>query len=106
MKYSWKKYSTPLRILNSFIKSFVNPFIDIALTFFGSSFNSILFTFFSFLSKLFLQKLAISLLLAKFAFTNLAAEFSAVHLLNFGLVIYLSWSWSVIFFSISLIFVL
>ena len=40
-------------MLNLFIKSFVNPFLDIALTFFGSSFNLFLFdaTFFSLLSK-------------------------------------------------------
>ena len=57
-------------MLNLFIKSFVNPFVDIALTFFDSSFNSFLFdvTFCSLISKsVFLKKLAISLLLAKFA---------------------------------------
>ena len=48
-----EKYFAPLRMLNLFIKSFVNPFLDIALTFFGSSFNLFLFdaTFFSLLSK-------------------------------------------------------
>ena len=48
-----EKYFDPLRMLNLFIKSFVNPFLDIALTFFGSSFNLFLFdaTFFSLLSK-------------------------------------------------------
>ena len=48
-----EKYFAPLRMLNLFIKSFVNPFLDIALTFFGSSFNVFLFdaTFFSLLSK-------------------------------------------------------
>ena len=54
-----------------FIKSFVNPFVDIALTFIDSSFNSFLFdvTSFSLLFKSVLfTKLAISLLLAKFAF--------------------------------------
>ena len=30
-------------MLNLFIKSFVNPFVDIALAFFDSSFNSLLF---------------------------------------------------------------
>ena len=45
-------------------------------------------------------------LLAKFAFFSLAAKFSDVNLLNSGVVIYLSWLWLVIFFSISLIFVL
>ena len=47
-------YFAPLGILNLFIKSFVNPFVDIALTFFDSSFNSFLFdvTTFSLLSFL------------------------------------------------------
>ena len=36
------------------------------------------------------MKLAISLLVAKFACANLAAKYSAVSLLNAGLVIYLS----------------
>ena len=57
-------------ILNLFIKSFVNPFVDIVWNFFDSSFNSFLFdvTSFSLLSKsVFFTKLAISLLLAKVA---------------------------------------
>ena len=57
----------PLRILNLFIKSFVNPFVDIALTFFDSSFNSFLFdvTFLSLLLKsVFFMKLTIWFLLA------------------------------------------
>ena len=61
-------------MLNVSIKSFVNPFVDIALTFFDSSFNSFLFevTVFSFLSKLvFFTKLAISFLHAKFSHFNL-----------------------------------
>ena len=39
----------PLRILNLFIKYFVNPFADIALALFDSSCNTLLFdvTFFS-----------------------------------------------------------
>ena len=46
-------------------------------------------------------------MLAKFAFANLAVKFSALSLLNFSVVIHLSWSWSVaILFSISLFFVL
>ena len=88
-----EKYFAPLRILNLFIKSFVNPFVDIALTFFDSSFNSFLFdvTSFSLLSKsVLLTKLAISFLLAKFARFNLAAKFSDVNLLHSGVVIYLS----------------
>ena len=40
LKYSWKKHFAPLRILNLFIKSFVNSFVDISLTFSDSSFNS------------------------------------------------------------------
>ena len=113
-KWFWnipkEKYFAPLRIINLFIKHFVNPFVDIALTFFDSSFSSILFdaTFFSFISKsVFFMKLAISFLLWKFASFNLAVKFSDVNLLKSWIVIYLSWSWSVmILFSISLIFVL
>ena len=63
-----------LRILNSFIKSFVNPFVDMALTFFDNSFNSFLFKF------VFFTKLAISLLLAKFACFSLAIKPSDVNL--------------------------
>ena len=40
----------------------------------------------------------------KFACANLAAKISAVNLLNSGVVIYLSWLWSMTFFPISLIF--
>ena len=35
-----KKYFVPLRTLNSFTKSLVSPFIDIASTFFDSSSKS------------------------------------------------------------------
>ena len=104
-----EKYFVPLRILYPFIK-----------TFFESSFNLFsittcvvlfkvicLFKFVSLSSKsVFFMKLAISLLLAKFTCTNLAANLSDVNLLNSWVVIYLSWSWSVVFFSISLLFVL
>ena len=106
MKYFLKKYFAPLITLNLSVKLFVNPFVDIALTFFASSFNSFLFdvTFFTWLSKsvLFTK----SLLLAKFTCFNIAAKFSAVNLLNSGVAIYSSWLWSVIFFSMSLIVVL
>ena len=34
---------TPLRVLNSFIRSFANGFVGIVLTFFEGSFNSFLF---------------------------------------------------------------
>ena len=35
-----EKYLAQLRILYPFIQSFVNPFVDIASTFFDRSFNS------------------------------------------------------------------
>ena len=102
----WKipeeKYIAPLRILNL-------PLVDIALTFFDSSFNSFLFdvTSFSLLSKsVFFKKLAISILLATFALFNLKSKIAAVNLLNSGVVIHSSWLWLAIFFSNSLIFVL
>ena len=47
-----------------------------------------------------------SIFVTKFAFVNLAAKSFAVSLLNFVVVIYLSWLWSVIFFPVPLIFVL
>ena len=56
------------------MKSFVSYFVDIVLTFFDSSFNSFLFdvTYIGLKSKcVFFTKLAISLLLAKFAHFNL-----------------------------------
>ena len=78
-----KKNFASLKIIYLFIKSFVNPFDDIALTFFDSSFNSFLFKFYSLLSKsVFFTKLAISRLLAKFACFTLAIKFSDVNLLN------------------------
>ena len=80
-----KRYFAPLRIPNLFIKSFVNSFDHIALTFFDSSFNSFLFdvTFFSLWSKsVFFTKLAILFLLAKFACFSLAVKFFDVNLLN------------------------
>ena len=50
-----------------------------------------LFSFFSLSSKsIFFTKLAIALLLPKFACGNLAAKFSTVNLLNSGAVIYSS----------------
>ena len=84
-----EKYFAPLRILNLFIKPFVNPFVDVALAFFDSSFNSFLFevtflfNFFSLsLKSVFFTKLAISILLAKFVCANLAVKLSNVILLN------------------------
>ena len=102
-----EKYLAPLRIVYPFIKSFVNPFADIAWTYFVSSFNSFSTNTCFVLSELILllkpdgllsksvlfTKLAISLLLAKFVCFNLAD----VKLLNSGVVIYLSWLWIVIF---------
>ena len=45
-----EKYFAPLIILNLPNRSFVNPFVDITVTFFDSSFNSFLFdlTFFTY----------------------------------------------------------
>ena len=46
-------------------------------------------------------------MLAKFACFSVVVTFSNVNLLNYWVVIYLSWSWSVvILFSVPLIFVL
>ena len=47
-----------------------------------------------------------SVFVTKFASANLAAKPFAIKLLNSEVVIYLSWSWSVTFFSILLIFAL
>ena len=100
------------------IKSFGDPFADIALTFpdtfpFNSVWTSACFLFFevtfffSLLSKsAFFTKLGISFLLTKLVCANLAVKYSSVNLLNYWVVIYLSWSWSVLIFSsISVIFV-
>ena len=68
-------------MVNLCIKSFVNPFVDIALTLLDSSFDSFLLdvTSFSSLSKsVFFTKLALSL----FACFSLAVKFSDVDLLN------------------------
>ena len=45
-------------------------------------------------------------MLAKFACASLAVKLSDVNLSNSWVVIYSSWSWSVVFFPVSLIFVL
>ena len=47
-----------------------------------------------------------SVFFTKSACTSLVLNTSAANLLNSGVVIYLSWLWSVTFFSISVIFVL
>ena len=124
-KYFWnipeENYFALLRVLYLFTKSFLSPFVDIASTFFDSSFNLfstticfalfgviILYKLFSLSSKsVVFTKLAIWFLLPKFACVNLAVKLSDANLLNTWVVIYLSWSWSVvILFSISLVFVL
>ena len=51
-------------------------------------------------------KFVILIYLAKFADFNFKSNISTVNLLNSGVVIYWSYLWSVIFFSISLILVL
>ena len=99
-----KKYFATLNVLYTFIKSLVSPFVVIDLIFFDSRFNSFsastcfvlfevkfLFNFFSWSSKhVFFTKLAISILLAKFACANLEGIFAHVNLLNSWVVIYLS----------------
>ena len=66
-----EKHFVPLTIQNLFMKFFVNTFFN----FFVSSFNSCLF------KSVFFTKLAISLLLAKFACASFAIKFSDVNLL-------------------------
>ena len=81
------------RILNLLIKSFFNPFVDIALTFFDTLFNSFLFDATSFnllLKSVSFTKLAILFLLAKFAYFSLASKFSNAILINSGEIMYLS----------------
>ena len=80
-------------MLNLFVESFVNLFVDTALNFLDKLFNSFLFNVISFslLSKsVFFTKLAISLLLAKYCGFSLAVKLSNVNLLYSCLVIYLS----------------
>ena len=92
-KWFWniieEKYFDPLRLLN-LSNLFFNPFVDTALIFSDSSFNSFsrskhfvlfkvtfLFSFFSLTSRfVFFTKLAMSLLLAKLTCTDLAVKFS------------------------------
>ena len=62
-------------------------------------------SFSSLLKSVLFAKLAKSLSLAKFACFNLKPKNYFVNVLTSGVVIYLSWLWSVIFFSISLIFI-
>ena len=115
-----EKYFTPSRILNLFIKSFANSFAGIDLIFSDSSFNifststcfflskgTCLFKYLSLLSQsVFLAKLAIIFLHAKFAFATLVVKFSDVNLLNSWIVIYLLWSIVILFFIIIIIYYL
>ena len=86
-----ENYFPPLRILNLFIKSFVNPFLDIAWTFFDSSANS-------FLTSIGHVLLEVIILFKCFRLSSkfydicadLAAKVSDVNFLNSGVVIYLS----------------
>ena len=115
-RYFWnipeEKYFVPLRILNLFVKSFLNPFVDIAWTFLIFHLVHFFFyvTSFSLSKSVNFTKLIISLLLSKSACFNLAAKYknlsasaiktfnlSAVNLLNYGVLIYLLlWWWSAI----------
>ena len=99
------KYFAPLKILYLSIKSFVSSFVDISLKLFSFFSTSkffylkqlfvLIFTVFS--SKyVFFSKSAISSLVAKFAYFNVSAKCSLVHLLLSLVVIYLSF-WGVIF---------
>ena len=109
MKYSWRKIFCSINNTKFIYQNFCWSVCWYCFNFFDSSFNFFLFdvTFFTWLSKSVLfTKLAISLLLAKFACFNLAAKFYDVNLLNSGVVIYLSWLRSIIFFSVSVIVVL
>ena len=81
MKYSEEKYLSPLIILKLYVKSFVNYFADIALTFSDGFLNSFLFEvtflfqFFSLISKsVFLTKLKISFLLTKLVYANVYSK--------------------------------
>ena len=79
MKYPNGKCFAPLRMQNLLIKFFGHSFVDIALTFFVSLFNSFLFevTVFRFsLKSVFLTKLAITFLLVTFACFGLAVKYS------------------------------
>ena len=95
-----QKYLAALRILYPFIKSLINNFVDVASTLFDSSFNSfstsrcfalskVILLLKLLLKSVLLTKLAISLLLAKFACFNVAAKFSDVIVLNSEVVMYL-----------------
>ena len=121
LKYSWRAIFCTVNNLISIYQIFGQSFCWYCSTFFDSSFNSFststcfvlfevtfLFKFFSLRSKsVFFTKSRTSFLLANFARANLAAKFSDVNLLNSWVLIYLSWSWSlVIFFSVPLIFML
>ena len=69
-----EKYVAPLRTLNLFIESFINPFVDVTCLI-------------SLSKSVLVENLAISLFFAKFASFNLTPKFSDVNLLNSGVVI-------------------
>ena len=75
LKYSWIKIFSSIKNTKFIYQIFVYPFVDIAYTFFDRLYNSYLF---------------------EFAYFSLAVYFSDVNLLNSWVVIYLSWSWSVV----------
>ena len=73
---------------------------------FSTHFQQVMFCFICSNLLLRLDSLASkSVFVIKFACANLALKTSAAKVLNSGVVIYLSWLWSVSFFSSSLIFV-
>ena len=86
---SSSKWLMPLKYLESNVFSFFNSF---------STSKFFLFRLYSLASK--------SVFVTTFTSANLALKASAAKALNSGVVIYLSWLWSVSFFSISVIFVL
>ena len=95
-----------------FIKSSVNPYVEIKFSHssFSSFSTSTCFIFFRFVSLSSksdsFTKSLISGFVVKFTYSNLAVKFPAVNLINSCIVINLLRSGSSIFFSISAIFVL
>ena len=99
-KCSWRKIFCSITNTKLIYQIFCQLFVDFALNFFDCSFNSFLF------KSIFFTKLAKSLLLAKSAYDKFAVKLSDVIFLNSWVVIYLSWSLSVVtLFSIWIIFV-
>ena len=90
--------------MNAFSDIYVTLFVKSVIFFSASTYFvlfevNFLFKFFSLSSKsVFFIKAAISFLLTKYPCVNLAGKLSDANLLNSWVVIYLSWSHSVIFF--------